>query len=77
MSGVFSSAAHAALQYFPSETWQEQFGCAHFLLVVMAASWACRHGAASPDLYIGHFVLVREYGKACRIAGDSREFVRR
>jgi hypothetical protein len=30
MSGVFSIASHAALQYF-SEVVQEQFGCAHFL----------------------------------------------
>jgi hypothetical protein len=33
MSGIFSSAAHCALQYFPSEEiWQVQGGWAHFFL---------------------------------------------
>jgi hypothetical protein len=40
MSGVFSMASHAALQYFPVVASQLQIGCAHFAagFVVMTAS---------------------------------------
>jgi hypothetical protein len=40
MSGVFSMASHAALQYFPVVAWQLQMGCAHFVagFVVMTSS---------------------------------------
>jgi len=32
ISGVFAVFSHCTLQYvLPSPTWQEQFGCAHFL----------------------------------------------
>jgi hypothetical protein len=31
MSGVFSMAWHASLQYFPDETVHEQIGCAHLV----------------------------------------------
>jgi hypothetical protein len=38
MSGVFSTASQAALQYLPSLIWHEQFGCAHFLVFTTVSS---------------------------------------
>jgi hypothetical protein len=73
MSGVFSSASHCALQYFPSLIWQEQFGCAHFLLLAIALSQAVPNGAIGPGIHLARFAFEREYGKACRTAGDSRQ----
>jgi hypothetical protein len=70
MSGVFSIASHCVLQYFPTLIWQEQFGCAHFLLSAIALSQAIPNG---PGIHLARFAFEWEYGKACRIAGDSRQ----
>jgi hypothetical protein len=49
MSGVFSMASHASLQYFPDETLQEQIGCAHF--VTLEVSIGISRTAVKDDLF--------------------------
>jgi hypothetical protein len=46
MSGVFSIASHAALQYLPVVASQEQTGCAHFLAGFGVMSSSCFDQAA-------------------------------
>jgi hypothetical protein len=73
MSGVFSTASHCALQYFPALIWQEQFGCAHFLLLAITLSQAVPKSANGSGIHLARFAFEWEYGKACRIAGGSRQ----
>jgi hypothetical protein len=76
MSGVSSTASHAALQYFPSLIWHEQFGCAHFLVLAIELSLGrLASNAKGPGNHLARFVEGWEYGEACRIAGDSRQLL--